>query len=98
MRLRLPAATLARSMRARRRGVHGSSAVRLRLDGLMMDVGINVCGRVGSACGVDCATNLTERVTWLPRQRVTITTDPTVIVDYASPDQPKRFCRTVPLP
>jgi len=32
----------------------------------------------------------------MPLQSVIIVTNPTVIIDYDSPEQPKRFYRTVP--
>lgn len=75
-----------------------SAPASLWLNGLKMYAGVNVHGPVGGMCAVDYSTNLTEPFTWLPLQSVTIVTNPTVIIDYGSPEQPKRFYRTVPLP
>ncbi|HOW80884.1 MAG TPA: immunoglobulin domain-containing protein, partial [Verrucomicrobiota bacterium] len=70
----------------------------LWLNALKMYAGVNVYGPVGSVCAVDYTTNLTEPFIWLPLQSVTIVTNPTVIIDYDSPEQPNRFYRTVPIP
>ena len=75
-----------------------SASASLWLNGLKMYAGVNVYGPVGGTCAVDYTTNLTEPFTWLPLQNVTIVTNPTVVIDYNSPEQSKRFYRTVPLP
>ena len=73
-----------------------SATAGLWLDTLKMYAGVNVYGPAGSNCVVQYATNLTAPVTWIPLQSVIIVTNPTVIIDYASPEQPKRFYRTLP--
>jgi hypothetical protein len=77
-------------------GTNWSATAGLWLDALKMYAGVNVYGPAGSNCLVQYATNLTGTVTWTPLQSVTIVTNPTVIIDYNSPEQPKRFYRTVP--
>jgi hypothetical protein len=77
-------------------GTNWSATAGLWLDALKMYAGVNVYGPAGSNCVVQYATNLTAPVTWLPLQSVTIVTNPTVIIDYNSPEQPKRFYRTLP--
>ena len=77
-------------------GTNTSAAVSLGLDALKLYAGVNAYGPVGSNYVVQYATNLAAPVNWLLLQSVTIVTNPTVIIDYNSPDQPKRFYRTVP--
>ena len=77
-------------------GTNWSAPAGLWLDALKMYAGVNVYGPAGSNCVVQYATNLTAPVTWMPLQSVTIVTNPTVIIDYDSPDQPHRFYRTLP--
>ena len=77
-------------------GTNWSATAGLWLDELRMYAGVNVYGPAGSNCVVQYATNLTAPVTWMPLQSVIIVTNPTVIIDYDSPEQPKRFYRTVP--
>ena len=77
-------------------GTNWSATAGLWLDALKMYAGVNVYGPAGSNCVVQYATNLTAPVTWMPLQSVIIVTNPTVIIDYDSPEQPKRFYRTVP--
>ena len=77
-------------------GTNWSATAGLWLDELKMYAGVNVYGPAGSNCVVQYATNLTAPVTWMPLQSVIIVTNPTVIIDYDSPEQPKRFYRTVP--
>lgn len=77
-------------------GTNWSATAGLWLDALKMYAGVNVYGPAGSNCVVQYATNLTAPVTWTPLQSVTIVTNPTVIIDYDSPDQPHRFYRTLP--
>ncbi len=79
-------------------GTNWSATAGLWLDALKMYAGVNVYGPAGSNCAVQYTTNLTAPVAWEPLQSVTIVTNPTVIIDYASPEQPKRFYRTVPTP
>ena len=73
-----------------------STVASLWLDALKMYAGVNVYGPTGSNVVVQYATNLAAPVEWFPLQTVTVATNPTVIIDYSSPDQPKRFYRTVP--
>ena len=77
-------------------GTNWSTTAGLWLDTLKMYAGVNVYGPAGSNCVVQYATNLTVPVTWTPLKSVTILNNPTVIIDYDSPGQPKRFYRTVP--
>ncbi|HEY9174109.1 MAG TPA: immunoglobulin domain-containing protein [Verrucomicrobiae bacterium] len=77
-------------------GTNWSATAGLWLDALKMYAGVNVYGPAGSNCVVQYTTNLTEPVSWAPLQSVTIVTNPTVIIDYDSPEQAKRFYRTVP--
>jgi len=77
-------------------GTNWSATAGLWLDELKMYAGVNVYGPAGSNCVVQYATNLTAPVTWMPLQSVIIVTNPTVIIDYNSPEQSKRFYRTVP--
>ena len=77
-------------------GTNWSATAGLWLDALKMYAGVNVYGPAGSNCVVQYATNLAAPVTWTPLQSVTIVTNPTVIIDYDSPGQPKRFYRTLP--
>ena len=77
-------------------GTNWSATAGLWLDELKMYAGVNVYGPAGSNCVVQYATNLTAPVTWMPLQSVIIVTNPMVIIDYDSPEQPKRFYRTVP--
>ena len=77
-------------------GTNWSATAGLWLDTLKMYAGVNVYGPAGSNCVVQYATNLAAPVTWIPLKSVTIVTNPTVIIDYDSPGQPKRFYRTVP--
>lgn len=77
-------------------GTNWSATAGLWLDALKMYAGVNVYGPAGSNCVVRYATNLAEPVTWTTLQSLTIVTNPTVIIDYDSPGQPKRFYRTVP--
>lgn len=75
-----------------------SQAAALWLNDLKMYAGVNVYGPVGGSVKVDYTTNLAEPYTWLPLQGLTIATNPTVIIDFGSSDQAKRFYRTVPVP
>jgi len=50
----------------------------------------------GTKYQVQYTTNLTAPVMWTTLQTVTIVTNPTVIIDYGSADQPERFYQTVP--
>ncbi len=77
-------------------GTNTSAAVSLGLDALKMYAGVNAYGPVGSNYVVQFTTNLTAPVTWTPLQSFIIVTNPTVIIDYNSPEQPKRFYRTLP--
>ncbi len=79
-------------------GTNWSATAGLWLDALKMYAGVNVYGPAGSNCVVQYTTNLAAPVAWEPLQSVTIVTNPMVIIDYASPEQPKRFYRTVPTP
>lgn len=77
-------------------GTNWSAIAGLWLDELKRYAGVNVYGPAGGNCVVQYATNLTAPVTWMPLQSVIIVTNPTVIIDYDSPEQPRRFYRTVP--
>ena len=77
-------------------GTNWSATAGLWMDTLKMYAGVNVYGPAGSNCVVQYATNLTAPVTWTPLQSVTIVTNPTVVIDYDSPDQPKRYYRALP--
>lgn len=80
-------------------GTNWSAIADLWLDTLKMYAGlggVNVYGPAGSNCVVQYTTNLTAPVIWTPLQTVTVVTNPTVVIDYDSPKQPKRFYRTVP--
>ena len=77
-------------------GTNWSSTAGLWLNDLKMYAGVNIYGPMGSNCVVQYATNLNNPIRWTWLQSATIVTNPTVIIDYTSPDQPKRFYRTLP--
>lgn len=77
-------------------GTNWSSTAGLWIDSIKLYAGVNVYGPVGSNCVVQYTTNLTEPVTWISLQSLTVVTNPMVIIDFDSPDQPKRFYRTFP--
>jgi len=55
---------------------------------------VNIYGPIGSSCQINVSTNLTQA--WLLQQTVTITTNPTVFIDYSSTNQPLRYYQTKP--
>jgi len=77
-------------------GTNTSATASLWLDTLQMYAGVNVYGPTGSTIVVQYATDLSSPVTWTPLQSATIITNPMVIIDYDSPNKPRRFYRTVP--
>jgi hypothetical protein len=77
-------------------GTNWSTTAALWLNALKMYAGVNAYGPVGSNCLVQYATNLNPPVVWTPLQTITIVTNPTVIIDYGSADQPRRFYQTLP--
>jgi len=79
-------------------GTNWSTAAALWLNLLKMYAGVNAYGPIGAGCQVQYTTNLSDPSAWTPLQTVTIHSNPTVIIDYSSPDYPKRFYRTVPAP
>ncbi|HOC58240.1 MAG TPA: hypothetical protein PKI20_21665 [Verrucomicrobiota bacterium] len=77
-------------------GTNWSSSASLWLNSLKLYAGVLTYGPMGSNCVVRYATNLAAPVLWTPLDTVTVATNPTVTIDYESPDQPRRFYQTVP--
>jgi hypothetical protein len=74
-----------------------SSNASLWLQALKMLAAVSAYGPVGSNCVVQFTTNLNATLgPWTPLQALTILTNPMVIIDYGSADQPQRFYRTLP--
>ena len=77
-------------------GTNTSAAASLWLTATKKYAGVNINGPVGGACLVQYITNLTYSAAWVPIQSATIVSNPTVIIDYGSPDKPQRYYSIVP--
>lgn len=77
-------------------GTNTSRPANLWVNTIRSYAGISVYGPLGSNVLVQYTTNLVLPIQWTPLTNVTVLTEPTVIIDFSSPDQPHRVYQTVP--